>query len=879
MRFQRWVYTVPLRLRSLLRRDRVERELDEELRYHVDRLTDEYVAKSMSQADARTAALRAMGGVEARKEECRDARRVRVVEELFRNLRIGARMLRRTPGFTAVAVVTLALGIGANTAVFSLVDGVILRPLPYREPDRLVRLWETNPARGWNQFSVSVPNFLDFRQEGRSFEQLAAWRWQSFNLTPADGDPERVGAAAVSTNLFPMLGVTPALGRDFTPEEDRPGGETRVVLLSNEFWRTRLGGDPAVVGSTLPLDGVGYTVAGILPESYRPPGDPELFVPLAPNPAEESRGNHMLAVFGRLADGVSVEQARAEMEAFAARLSDQYPVSNGGWSTRIDPLYDAIVSEDTRRPLYVLLGAVGLVLLIACINVASLMLARATARQNEMAIRTALGAGRFRLSAQLLTEGLLIAAVAGALGLVVAHWGVNLLKSLAVLDMPRLEGVSVDGRVLVFTLATTLLTSLLFGIVPALRVSRTSLNETFKGGSRSTTGGADRLRLRNTLVVAEIALSLMLLVGAGLLMRSFSTLRNVDPGFDAADVATMRINLPGARYQEREPVAGFYDGLFRDVAALPGVESVGATNIVPLGNGNTSIEVIIDGAAPADGSQSAADWRLATPDYFRAMRIPLLAGRSFVEQDYADKFTAAIVNEEMARRYWPGEGAVGKQFYWHSLEGPKLTVVGVAGDVRANGLDVKPRPMVYIPVVDNSMSVVVRTAPGATVDVASIRAIVRRLDPALPLAGVTTMGRILEDSTDGERFSMTVLGGFAAVALLLAAIGLYGVLAYSVLQRTPEIGVRMALGAETRHVLALVLRQGLALTLVGLGLGVVGALAFSRVMSSLLYETQATDPATYVGVSLVLALVALLACLLPARRAMRIDPVIALRQE
>jgi putative ABC transport system permease protein len=863
----------------LFRRDRVERELDEELRYHLDRQVEEYVAKGMTADDARAAALRAMGGVELRKEECRDMRRVRLVDEARRDFRFGLRMLRRNPGFTAVAVLTLAIGIGANTAVFSVVDGVILRPLPFPEPDRIVRLWETNLSRGWNDFSASVPNFVDWRERSRSFEHLAALRSTSFNFT-AGGDPERVPAAAITSDFLPTVGVAPALGRDFLPDEHRPGGDSHVVLVSHAFWKGRLGGDPSVVGTTITLNETGYTIAGVLPESFRQIRGADLVVPLAANPAEESRGNHYLYVLGRLAPGATVDQARAEMAALAAQMGEQYPTSNAGWGVRVDPLYDAIVSADTRRPLYLFLAAVALVLLIACINVASLMLARATTRQGEMAVRMALGAGRLRLAVQLLAEGLLIAAAAGALGLLLARWGVELLKTAADVNVPRLDQVSVDGRALAFTLAATLLTSLLFGIVPALHGSRSSLSDVFKGASRSTTAGAGRLFVRNVLVVAEIALSLMLLVGAGLLIRSFSTLRQVNPGFDPTNVVTMRVSLPPTKYEGDDEVRTFFEELLAGVTALPDVEDAGVVNAVPFGGGNTAIEVVVDGQPPAaDGSLPSANWRMVTPGYFRALRVPLLRGRDFTESEYRQKVATAIISDEMARRYWPGQDPIGKRFFWHSLDGPELSVVGVVGDVYSSGLDVKPRPTIYLPSMLGTMTLVVRTGSEPTAQVAAVRSIVNRLDPTLPISDVARMDQSVADSTGTQRFTMVVFGCFAAAALLLAAVGLYGVLAYSVLQRTHEFGIRMALGAEARNVLGLVVRHGMGLALVGLALGTAGALAFGRLMNSLLFEVEPTDPATYAGVVSLLAVVVLLACWLPARRAVRVDPMKVLRQD
>ena len=806
------------------------------------------------------------------------ARRRGLARGLAQDLRYAVRALRTNRGFTAVAVLTLALGIGATTAIFSLVHAVMLRDLPYADADRLVRVWESNPARGWPTFSASHPNYLDWRAETRALASLAATTGEGFNLTSPQG-AEVLRGTRVTANFLPTLGVPVALGRNFLDEEDRPRGDVRVVLLSDGFWRRRFNADPSIVGRQIPLDDQPYLVIGVLPPAFAY-GTPDVLVPLAPDPGR-SRGDHRLTVIGRLRDGVTLDQAHAEMAGIAARLATQYPESNEGWSVRLATAYDWLIPENVRTSLLVLLGAVGVVLLIACANVANLLLARATARQKEIAVRIALGAERWRIVQQLLAESLLLALVAGVAGIGLAFAGTQLLVAYGPASVPRLNEVAVDRTVVAFALAIAVTTAFVFGLLPAVRASRGGPSEALQEASRGSTGGAGRERWRGLLTVAEVALSVALLIGAGLLLRSFQRLQQVDPGFNTAPLMMMRVALTSAGYPDAASRHAFNQRLLADIAALPGIVATAASTGLPMAGGNTATEMAVPGRAARAGAPESADWRLITPGYFKAMGIPL-RGREFAWTDGKAARDTTIISEELARLHWPGEDPIGRTVILGSFGNRARTIIGVAGDVRSLGLDTDPRPTVYYSMAEylsNPISVVWRSEGDPAAHVNAIRAIVQRLDASVPIYDVRTLDEVVWASFAPRRFNMYLLTVFAGVALLLAAIGLFGVMAYLVSQRTREIGVRLALGAGWHDVVRLVVGRGLALALSGAAIGLLAAFWLSRVMESLLFSVSATDPGTFVAVPLLLILVAAAACYVPARRAMRVDPVTALRAE
>jgi len=802
-----------------------------------------------------------------------------MLENLSQDIRYGVRMLLKHPGFTLIAVVALALGIGANSAIFSVVNAVVLRPLAYAEPERLVMVWEKRPRQNRERNPVSPADFFDWRNENKVFEQMAAVDARDFNLTGMD-QPERILGSVVSANFFQTLGVAPLLGRAFLPEEDHLGAN-RVAVLSYGLWQRRFNSDPGIVGKTLALNGESYEVVGVMPARFQFLSSQfELWTPLVFSDAEASaRGSHSLAVVARLKPSVKLEQARAEMDTIARRLEQQYQV-NAGHYTNVIPLHEAIVGN-VRLALYVLLGAVGFVLLIACANVANLLLARAASRQKEIAVRTALGATRTRIVRQLLTESVLLSLVGGALGLLLAMWGVELLVALLPPEAPRASEINLDGRVLGFTFAVSLLTGLVFGLAPALASSKPDLNDALKEGGRTAAGGFKRNRIRGLFVVAEVALALVLLIGAGLLIKSFMRLREVNPGFDPQNVLTMQLSVPKAKYPDNKQIAAFFQETLQRVGNVPGVTEAGAVSSLPLSGSGATRFFAIDGGPPTPPGQGPnAGYDVASPGFFGALKIPLLNGRDFTERDNADAPPVVVINETMARRFWPGEDVIGKRL---AIGGqPWRTIVGVVGDVRHSSLDAEPRPQMYFSYLQDTlpfMSLAVRTTTDPASMVAALRSEIHAIDKDQPVFAIKTMNEVLARSVSQRRLYMTLLGIFAGIALLLAAVGIYGVMSYSVTQRTHEIGIRMALGARSSDVLRLVVGQGMTLALVGVVAGLIAALAMTRVIASLLYGVSATDPATFAIVSVVLTTVALLACYIPARRATKVDPMIALRHE
>jgi putative ABC transport system permease protein len=822
------------------------------------------------------------------------------MQTLLQDLRFGARMLLKRPGFTLVAVITLALGIGANTAIFSVVNAVLLRSLPYDEADRLVYLRERHPQ--YEEMSISYPDFTDWRARNRVFESIGVYNFTSYNLT-GGGEPERLQAAQGSADLFAALRVRAALGRLFTNEEDKPGGPA-VAVLSHELWRRRFGGDPNILNQSLTLNDRPYTVIGVLPPDFRIERQIAMWVPvgqLSAQPLWQDRGNHPgLRGVARLKSGVTLEQARADLDSIAAQLEEQYPDSNKHVRARIIPLLENYV-RDVRRSLWILLGAVGLVLLIACANVANLLLARAATRQREMAVRSALGASRWRVVRQMLTESLLLAVVGGALGLLLAEWGVDLILAFGRDSIPRADEIGLDNRVLVFTLAISALTGVIFGLAPALQSSRAELQEALKETTRGATGG--RHRLRQTLVVAEVALTLVLLIGAGLLIRSFYRLQEVNPGFVDEHVLNFRVSLPERKYPDEHQWLNFYQQVEQKLRALPGVEEVSVTTRVPMGDNDWQSGFSVVGQPPPPPGQGPSmEITIAGPDYFRALGIPLLRGRYFTGQDNRSNLSeeklrgldqrqrlraglkTIIVDEEFARRHWPNEDPLGKQIRWGGgPNDPPLTIVGVVGRVKLYRPN-EPAGFVqaYLPFLempDNHMSFVVKSTLAPEQMIAAARREAQDVDPGQPIYDVRTLTKLRDESIAPQRLNLLLLGLFAAVALALAVVGIYGVMSYAVEQRTREIGLRMALGAQALDVLRLVVGQAMRLALLGVALGLIGAVALTRLMANLLFGVSATDPGTFSVVALLLAFVALMACWLPARRAAKVDPMVALRCE
>jgi putative ABC transport system permease protein len=800
---------------------------------------------------------------------------------LLQDLRYGWRMLLRQPGFTLVAVFTLALGIGANTTIFSFVNGILLRSLPYPQPERLVLLDETALKRGITSMGVSFPNYLDWREQNRVFEDIAAYDTSSLALT-GSGEPEQIQGAGIAHGLFEILHVSPLMGRTFTEEEDRPKHDT-VVILSHGLWQRRFGGDPGIIGQSILLNARPFTVIAVMPPDFRFPEVAEYWVPLALDTQMYTRNDHGLEAVARLKDGISIAQARAEMNDLAERIEQQNPVTNEGMGVSVTGMHQALAG-DYRQALVILLSVVGCVLLVACANVANLMLVRATTRQKELAIRAALGARRWRIVRQLLTESLLLGAAGGALGLLMAVWGLDLLLAAIPIKLPFWMKFGLDLRVLGFTFGVSLLTGLGFGILPALQASRTNLNDTLKEGGRSA-ASTGRQRSRSLFVVAEIALSLVLLVGAGLMMRSFLRLQSVNPGLNPAGVMTMRINLPRLKYTEETRRADYYRQLMERLRALPGVDAAGAVSTLPLSGNTWGRSLTVEGFPVLSvGQAPLIQHNVITPGYFRTLGIPLLEGRDFTDADIENGPKITIIDERIAREYWPNESAIGKRIRFGPPEGnePWHTIVGVVGAVRHERLEATTRNSVYLPhteIPTGRMSLVVRTAAKPELLIEPVRGQIRELDPDLPITNVRTMGEVVARSVWQPRLYTILFGIFAAVALLLAAVGLYGVMAYTVTIRTHEIGLRMALGAQAGDVLKLIAGQGIKLVMIGVATGLGAALLLTRLMSSLLFSTSASDPLTFTGIAVLLTMVALLACWIPARRATKVDPMVALRYE
>jgi predicted permease len=815
---------------------------------------------------------------------------------LWQDVRYGLRMLMKKPGFTLVAVFTLALGIGANSAIFSIVNGLLLRPLPYADAERLVIIWTHSPGANVTQDWPSPGQYMAVKSQNSVFEEIAIARGSSVNMT-GRAEPERLGVVQTSSNLFSLLGAKPLHGRLFLPQEDVPGQQPSVIL-SYGLWQRRFGGDQGVLGQSVMLNGKPYTIVGVMPSDFLLNKEvmptvgsveqAEMLLPLPMSEKDLSRqGDENYNLLARLKPGATIEQAQAQLNGAVHQLEQQHPDTyppSRAFSMSVRPLLEQVVG-DVRTALLILLGAVGCVLLIACANVANLLLAWATAREKEIAIRTAIGADRLRVVRQLLTESVLLAALGGAAGLLIAVWTLDGMRWLNPGNIPRLQDVRMDGRVLAFTCAVVMLTGILFGLAPALRGSHVNLNETLKEGGRSMIDSG-RQRLRNLLVVAEIALSLILLIGAGLLIRSFMRVQQVEPGFSTQNVISLRLSVSGTSFADEPRRTLFFTQLWERIRRLPGVESAGGVTVMPLSGGVGWGSITIEGYDPTSTGQSIiqADQRVASTGYFETMKIPLIRGRFFTEQDVKESMKVAVVDENMARKYWPNADPVGRRI---KLGGPGddtpwMTVVGVVGNVKQYALDTESRVALYIPQLQTQvggMYVVARTSTDPVGLAAAITKEARAMDSNVPVYDVKTMEQRFSESLARRRFAMFALGLFAVTAMLLAIIGIYGVMSYSVAQRTREIGIRVALGAQTRDVLRMVIGQGMLLAAVGVSIGLLGAVALTRVMSSLLFGVSATDPVTFAAITLILAAVAFLACYIPARRATKVDPMEALRYE
>ena len=819
------------------------------------------------------------------------------MHNLLQDVRYGFRTLRKNPGFACAAILVLALGIGANTAIFSVVNAVLLRPLPFPHPEELVKIWHTPPQAsfpGMKEFAVSAANYLDWAAQNHVFRDTSIYSFASFNLT-GKGEPEFLRARAVSSSFFSVLEAKPLLGRVFSPDEDQPG-RNRVVVLTESFWCNHFASDPGVVGKDITLDGAAYRVIGVMRAKSQfpiPEGDDAiaLWTPLAMTDRERAvRGEHHYVVIGRLAPGVSIAQAQAEMDAISRRLEQQYPADDKGWGAVVKPLREDIVG-DVRTPLLVLLGAVALVLLIACANAANLVLARTLARRKEIAVRSALGASRGRVIRQMISETVVLSFFAGIVGLLIATVGLKLLVAVLAAKLPRASQIDVDGSVLGFTVVVSILTGLLAGLAPAMRLSGVNVSESLKLGSRTSSEGSGT-RTRNALVVSEVALSLMLLVGAGLMIRSLWMLHQVDPGIDPHNVVAVLPSISGTTFPEPQQQIGFYREVLQRISALPGVDSAGMIDSMPLeNNGSNQPFQIVGRPVQAMADQPEVNVRLISPGYMRAMRIPLLRGREFDDRDSTNAPGAILISQSLAKKFWPNEDPVGQHVTMYFFPNKVREVVGIVGDVKDSGLNAKePEPMLYMPLGQLEASataawrsfplwVVARAKTDPTPLIPSLRNTIHEVNSALPIMAAARVENFVDSSLSQQRLNMLLLASFAGMALFLAAVGIYSVLAYNVRRRAREIGIRMALGAQTSNVVSMVFAEAMKPTLLGVIVGVAGALALGRFVSSLIYGVKASDFATFTTVSLVLVIVSFAASLVPAYRATRVQPVATLREE
>lgn len=887
----KWFNILRDRLRALHQRDSVINDIDREMRSHLDLQIEANIKAGMSPAEARMQALRSFGKVDRAVDAAYDVKGGGLFETILQDVRYGARMLAKHKAFTVVAVITLALGIGANTAIFSVVNELLLRPLPYRDAERIAMLWEVTPE-GRRQNTTSRANFRAWREQSSSFTQMAAFTDQRFNLT-GDGEPEELSVQMATPEIFKVLGVDPMLGRAFTPDDDGPG-KPPVAVLSYALWQRRFGGQSNIIGQPITLNGEKYTIIGVMPASFQfhikhrsgtgRPAELWTILPMPIGAGANERGR-FLSVVARLKDGVAVEQAGAELRTIEARLSDEVPQFNKNYSTEVLPLREQFFGN-VRRPLWLMLGAVGFVLLIACANVANLLLSLATSREKEIAVRAALGARRGRIVRQLLTESLLLALLGSALGLGFAWIGIKALVAISPRDLISLQSVGLNVSVLLWTLGVSVLTGIIFGLAPALHISRLNLNDSLKEGgkSESAQAGGSR-RLRNALVVSEIALAVVLLASAGLLIKSFVRLQQVDRGFNTDNILTMVVRLPDAGYREDPQIVNFFVQAMERIRSLPTVRSAGVINFLPLygGLGSATGFKIEGRPEPPPGQGPSTDVRVVDAGYFETMGIPLLRGRNFSSLELREPRRVILINEALARKHFANEDPIGKRLDVAMFENPIwCEVIGVVGNVRYDSLIDESPPAVYFAHPDlaySFMTLVIRTDGDPAAIAPAVQREIRGLDPNQPVSDVRTMDQVMSEWVSRSRFNTLLLGLFAALATVLSAVGIFGVMNYSVALRTRELGLRLAVGAQPRQVLLLVLKQGLLLTVFGVVVGLAAALALTRLLSGLLFGVEAFDVSTFTSISLLLVLVSLLACYLPARRAMRIDPLRALRYE
>jgi predicted permease len=895
-RVRAWLW----RFAWLFGRARRERELAAELESHLAHHIEDNLRAGMTPEAARRQALIKLGGYEQARQICRERGGVPLLESLVQDLRFCLRTLRKSPGFTAVAVLTLAAAIGASTAVFSLVDAVLLKPVSFPHSERIVFPWRL-PKRGLNLgydvFPWGRVDFLYFSRHSKTFQALGAFVSGSFDLT-GSGDPVRLDGLRASAGFFPALGVSPELGRTFNNEEDQPGHE-HVVIVSDALWRQRFGADPGILGRVLELNGAPYAVIGVMPRGFTFPRANEmpdsftfapqvrLWVPLALDRRESIIPNEedSLAVVGRLKPGVTIAQAQADMDIMGKRLESRRLNGKGWFHSRVTPIARQIAG-DTRQPLLLLLGAVGVVLLIACSNVAGLLLTRSLGRRRELTLRAALGAGKSRLIRQLLTESVVLAGVGGLGGIVLARLGIDFVKIFGPPGIPRLSGAGLDIRVLGFALGATLLTGILMGLAPAIGAGPENLAESLKDGGQRSGSSPAGARARGSLVVSQIALAVVLVIAAGLLIRTFYRLLDVNPGFRAAHVLTFELSLPAAKYPDQTHIASLYGEALRRIRALPGVEAAGLTETVPLTGATESTSIRTSNRPRTLGSAvPMANYTMVSPGYFAAVGTPILRGRPILESDTADSLPVTVISNAMAKKYWPGQDPLGKQIAPAGLSFPLATIVGVAADVKRLSLREAPPPEMYVPYTQKvwpsllTMDIVVRTTQDPASIIAGAREAIRSIDPDLPLANIQPLSDVLAQAMTRPRFSMLLLAAFGVLALLLAATGIYGVVSYSVAQRTQEIGVRMVLGAQRHNVFRLVLGQGARMAAMGIAIGLAASFGVTRLINNFLYGVRATDPLTFIAAPFLLLVVAILACYVPAQRAARVDPITVLRQQ
>ncbi len=880
-----WVKAVSARVRGWFWMERVDEDFQRELDDHLEMLTTEGIRRGLTREEALREARMRLGGMTQLRETNRELHGLPFLDALFQDVRYGLRTLRKSAGFTTVAVLTLALGIGANTAIFSVIRAVLLSPLPYDKPDRIVLVWESNPAAGFNQFAVAPPNYVDWRRDSSSFESMASAARGTFNYT-GGAEPERLNGARVAAPFFAVFGVQPALGRAFVAADD-VAGKAHVVVLGHGLWMRRFGGDRNILGKALTLDGQTYSVIGVMPEGFQYPTRVELWLPsefTARDLDPGARGAHYLRVVGRLKPGVSIEQAQAEMTGIAKRLQEQYPDLNKGWSALVVSINEATVGN-IRATLLVLFGAVGFLLLIACANVANLLLARAATRQREMAIRTSLGAGRWRIARQLLTESVMLSTMGSALGLFLAEWGVRTLRTLPPSNLPRAAGIQLDLTVMGFTAVLAFATGILFGLVPALQNLRNAPSETLKEGGRTASAG--RHGMRSFLVVLETTLALVLLVGSVLLLKSLLRLQQVDPGYQSKNLLTASVSLPGSKYATDAQKAQFFEQLLTRLQNLKGVRTVGAASSNALeGQAYSFAFATKELAAVAPTEQPSAGFYTVSPDYFRTLGIPLLTGRTFTAQDVAGGPHVVVISQSVAKQFFRDRNPLG-QLIFIGNSGPEKgqiwrEVVGVVGDVKDEGLEAGGSLALYEPYQQKTwseMTLFLRTDGDPSQMTSAVRSEVMALDKDQPVAAIATGEELMASAVAQPQLRTLLLAIFAGVALVLAGFGVYGVMSNTVAQRTHEIGVRMALGAQQSSMLRLVVGNGMRLTLLGVSLGIGGALMLTRVMKGFLFQVTPTDPETFAAVVFFMVLVAFLASYIPARRAMRVDPVVALRYE